>query len=49
MAENTVIKERLSKLRAKVAEYGIDYYMIPTSDFHSSELSLTGEVQILNR
>ncbi len=35
--ENTVIKERLSNLRAKMAEAGIDYYMMPTSDFHNSE------------
>ena len=38
-SENVVIKDRLSKLRAKMAEYGIDYYMMPTSDFHNSEYS----------
>ncbi|SFB73409.1 aminopeptidase P family protein [Butyrivibrio sp. YAB3001] len=37
--ENTVIKERLKNLRAKMQEYGIDYYMMPTSDFHNSEYS----------
>ncbi len=37
--ENTVIKERLSRLRSKMAEEGIDYYMMPTSDFHNSEYS----------
>jgi Xaa-Pro aminopeptidase len=37
--ENTVIKDRLTKLRAKMAELGIDYYMMPTSDFHNSEYS----------
>ncbi|SCY19892.1 aminopeptidase P family protein [Butyrivibrio sp. INlla14] len=37
--ENTVIKERLAALRAKMAENGIDYYMMPTSDFHNSEYS----------
>jgi Xaa-Pro aminopeptidase len=37
--ENTVIKERLAALRAKMAENGVDYYMMPTSDFHNSEYS----------
>ena len=37
--ENTVIKERLSRLRDKMAELGIDYYMMPSSDFHNSEYS----------
>ena len=37
--ENTVIKERLVCLRAKMKETGIDYYMMPTSDFHNSEYS----------
>ncbi|MDC7294070.1 aminopeptidase P family protein [Butyrivibrio sp. DSM 10294] len=37
--ENTVIKERLKNLRAKMQENGIDYYMMPTSDFHNSEYS----------
>ena len=37
--ENTVIKGRLEKLRAKMLENGIDYYMMPTSDFHNSEYS----------
>jgi len=35
--ENVVIKERLAKLRAKMQENGIDYYMMPTSDYHNSE------------
>jgi len=35
--ENIKIKERLSKLRAVMAEKSIDYYMIPTADFHNSE------------
>ena len=34
--ENVAVKNRLSLLRAKMAEYGIDYYMMPTSDFHNS-------------
>ena len=37
--ENTVIKERLSELRTAMEKNGIDYYMIPTSDFHNSEYS----------
>ena len=37
--ENTVIKNRLVKLREKMAQEGIDYYMMPTSDFHNSEYS----------
>ncbi len=37
--ENTVIRDRLSRLRSKMAEEGIDYYMMPTSDFHNSEYS----------
>ncbi|WP_026670234.1 aminopeptidase P family protein [Butyrivibrio sp. AE3006] len=35
--ENKVIKERLSALRAKMEENGIDYYLMPTSDYHNSE------------
>lgn len=35
--ENVAVKNRLSLLRAKMQEYGIDYYMMPTSDFHNSE------------
>lgn len=34
---NQIIEERLQQLRAKMREAGIDYYMIPTADFHSSE------------
>ncbi len=37
--ENTVIKQRLQRLRGKMSELGIDYYMCPTSDFHNSEYS----------
>lgn len=37
--ENTVIVNRLTGLREKMAEAGIDYYMMPTSDFHNSEYS----------
>ncbi len=35
--ENKVIQERLGALRARMKTEGIDYYMIPTADFHSSE------------
>ncbi|MBQ4220643.1 MAG: aminopeptidase P family protein [Butyrivibrio sp.] len=37
--ENKEIKNRLSQLRKKMKENGIDYYMIPTADFHNSEYS----------
>ena len=39
MSENEVIKGRLVSLRAAMKENGIDYYMMPTSDFHNSEYS----------
>ncbi|NLL77616.1 MAG: aminopeptidase P family protein [Clostridiales bacterium] len=32
-----MIRDRLTKLRGKMAEKGIDFYMVPTSDFHGSE------------
>lgn len=35
--ENKVIQERLSALRRKMQEKGVDYYMMPTADFHNSE------------
>ncbi|WP_026503881.1 aminopeptidase P family protein [Butyrivibrio sp. NC3005] len=35
--ENRTIMKRLKKLRAKMKDHGIDYYMMPTSDFHNSE------------
>lgn len=35
--ENKVIQERLAALRTRMKAEGIDYYMIPTADFHSSE------------
>ena len=37
--ENTVIKQRLSKLREAMKREGIDYYLMPASDFHNSEYS----------
>ena len=35
--ENIVIQERLSALRAAMKASGIDFYMMPTADFHNSE------------
>ncbi len=35
--ENKVIQERLAALRAAMAGEGIDFYMMPTADFHNSE------------
>ena len=37
MMENKVILDRLAALRSKMREKYIDYYMIPTQDFHNSE------------
>ena len=31
------ISERIAKLRALMAEKGIDAYVVPTADFHQSE------------
>lgn len=35
--ENEIIRQRLSALRAVMEKEKIDYYMIPTADFHNSE------------
>lgn len=35
--ENQVIRERLTALRTQMKSAGIDYYMIPSGDFHNSE------------
>lgn len=35
--ENKIIQDRLSLLRGKMEEQGIDFYMMPTADFHNSE------------
>lgn len=35
--ENIIIKERLEALRKAMEENGIDYYLIPSSDYHNSE------------
>ncbi len=34
---NQMIQKRLSQLRANMSALGIDYYLIPTADFHNSE------------
>ncbi len=36
---NQVIKDRLAALRQKMEDNGIDYYLMPTSDYHNSEYS----------
>ncbi len=35
--ENKVIQERLAALRRVMEQTGIDFYMMPTADFHNSE------------
>ena len=35
--KNKVIQDRLKCLREKMKQKGIDYYLIPTADFHNSE------------
>ncbi len=35
--ENQVIQERLKALRKVMKQQGIDFYMMPTADFHNSE------------
>ena len=35
--ENVRIKERLDSLRKVMQQAGVDYYMMPTADFHNSE------------
>lgn len=32
-----MIQERVKALRDKMKQYGVDMYLIPTDDFHSSE------------
>ncbi len=32
-----MIRERLGYLKEKMKEQGIDFYIIPTSDYHNSE------------
>lgn len=35
--ENKIIQDRLAALRAQMQAKGIDFYMMPTADFHNSE------------
>lgn len=35
--ENVVIKNRLVQLREEMKRVGVDYYLLPTADFHNSE------------
>lgn len=35
--ENKIILDRIQRLREMMGRNGIDYYMMPTADFHSSE------------
>ena len=35
--ENVIIKDRLTALRTAMKNAEIDFYMIPTADFHNSE------------
>lgn len=35
--DSQIIRQRLALLRAAMQDNGIDYYMIPTADYHSSE------------
>ena len=35
--ENKIIQERLAALRVQMQARGIDFYMMPTADFHNSE------------
>lgn len=35
--ENIIIQNRLKELRAVMQEEGIDFYLMPTADFHNSE------------
>ncbi|MCR5033491.1 MAG: aminopeptidase P family protein [Lachnospiraceae bacterium] len=35
--ENKTIKSRLTKLRAAMEKEGVDFYLIPTDDYHGSE------------
>lgn len=37
MMDNQVIQERLAGLRNRMKEADVDFYMVPTADFHNSE------------
>ena len=34
---NQTIRNRVAKLREAMERAGVDYYMVPTADFHNSE------------
>ena len=34
---NQTIRNRIAKLREAMERAGVDYYMVPTADFHNSE------------
>ena len=34
---NQVIQERVAALKKVMEQAGVDYYMVPTADFHNSE------------
>ena len=34
---NQKIQDRLAALRAVIKKNGVDWYMVPTADFHNSE------------
>ena len=35
--DKRVIRQRLRMLRTAMREMGLDYYLVPTADFHNSE------------
>ena len=37
MTDKKVIRQRLRMLRTAMREAGVDYYLVPTADFHNSE------------
>ena len=37
------VKEKLAKLREKMAEVGIDFYLMPTADFHDGLYRFSGQ------
>ena len=38
---NQTIRNRIAKLREAMERAGVDYYMVPTADFHNSEYVLS--------
>ncbi|MBQ4416651.1 MAG: aminopeptidase P family N-terminal domain-containing protein, partial [Butyrivibrio sp.] len=37
MNETETVRQRLAALRNSMKEHGIDWYLIPSSDYHNSE------------